>query len=208
MRTAVPDRSTHWETVYATRGENQVSWFQESPAISLALIKATQAARDAAIIDIGGGASRLADALLHEGYRSIAVLDLSAHALEAAKTRIGPSSDKIDWIVADVTSWTPARTYDVWHDRAAFPFLTTPGDRAAYRDRLRCAVIEGGHVIIGTFALDGPEKCSGLPVQRYDGKSLAAELGSEFELVETRGDVHRTPWGSAQSFQFSRFRRR
>jgi SAM-dependent methyltransferase len=205
---AVSDRSSHWETVYAIRGENQVSWFQESPAISLALIRATQATKDAAIIDIGGGASRLADALLHEGYRSIAVLDLSAHALEAAKTRIGASSDRIDWIVADVTSWTPARTYDVWHDRAAFHFLTTPGDRAAYRDRLRRAVIAGGHVIIGTFALDGPEKCSGLPVQRYDGKSLAAELGSEFELVETRTEMHRTPWDSTQSFQFSRFRRR
>jgi SAM-dependent methyltransferase len=202
------DRSTHWETVYATKAENQVSWFQESPAISLALIKATQATTDAAIIDIGGGASRLADALLHEGYRSIAVLDLSAHALEAAKRRLGSSSDKIDWIVADVTSWTPTRTYDVWHDRAAFHFLATPGDRAAYCDRLRSAVIGGGHVIIGTFALDGPEKCSGLPVQRYDGKSLSAELGLEFELVETRAEIHRTPWDSTQSFQFSRFRKR
>jgi SAM-dependent methyltransferase len=202
------DRSSHWETVYATKGENQVSWFQESPAISLALIKATRATKDAAIIDIGGGASRLADALLHEGYRSIAVLDLSAHALEAAKTRIGPPGDKIDWIVADVTSWTPARTYDIWHDRAAFHFLTTPGDRDAYRDRLRRAMNASGHVIIGTFALDGPEKCSGLPVQRYDGNSLSAELGPEFELIETRAEIHRTPWDSAQSFQFSRFRRR
>ena len=202
------DRSSHWETVYATKGENQVSWFQESPAISLALIKATRATKDAAIIDIGGGASRLADALLHEGYRSIAVLDLSAHALEAAKTRIGPPGDKIDWIVADVTSWTPARTYDIWHDRAAFHFLTTPGDRDAYRDRLRRAMNASGHVIIGTFALGGPEKCSGLPVQRYDGKSLSAELGPEFELIETRAEIHRTPWDSTQSFQFSRFRRR
>jgi len=202
------DRSSHWETVYTTKGENQVSWFQESPAISLALIEATQVTKDAAIIDIGGGASRLADTLLHEGYRSIAVLDLSAHALEAAKTRIGPSSEKVDWIVADVTSWTPARTYDIWHDRAAFHFLTMPGDRAAYRDRLRSAVNTGGHVIIGTFALDGPEKCSGLPVQRYDGMSLSAELGAEFELIETRAEIHRTPWDSTQSFQFSRFRRR
>jgi SAM-dependent methyltransferase len=202
------DRSSHWETVYATKGENQVSWFQESPAISLALIKATRATKDAAIIDIGGGASRLADALLHEGYRSIAVLDLSAHTLEAAKTRIGPPGDKIDWIVADVTSWTPARTYDIWHDRAAFHFLTTPGDRDAYRDRLRRAMNASGHVIIGTFALGGPEKCSGLPVQRYDGNSLSAELGPEFELIETRAEIHRTPWDSAQSFQFSRFRRR
>jgi SAM-dependent methyltransferase len=202
------DRSSHWETVYSTRAENQVSWFQESPAISLDLIKATQAAKDAAIIDVGGGASRLADVLLHDGYRSIAVLDLSASALEAAKTRIGRASREIDWIVADVTAWTPTRTYDVWHDRAAFHFLDQPADRAAYLDRLRRAVAPRGHVIIGTFALDGPEKCSGLPVRRYDGNSLAVELGSEFELVETRGEIHRTPWDSTQSFQFSRFRRR
>jgi 2-polyprenyl-3-methyl-5-hydroxy-6-metoxy-1,4-benzoquinol methylase len=202
------DRSSHWEAVYSTKTENQVSWFQESPAISLGLIKATQAAKDAAIIDVGGGASRLADALLTEGYRSIAVLDLSASALEAAKKRIGPASSAIDWIVADVTSWTPARTYDVWHDRAAFHFLTEVADRTAYLERLRSAVAAGGHVIVATFALDGPEKCSGLPVRRYDGMSLAAELGSEFELVETRSDVHHTPWESTQSFQFSRFRRR
>ena len=202
------DRSSHWETVYSTKAENQLSWFQESPAISLELIKATGANKDAAIIDIGGGASRLADALLSDGYRRLAVLDLSGSALAAAKRRIGSSSDKIDWIVADVTTWTPARSYDVWHDRAAFHFLTAPSDRSAYVDRLRRAVVAGGHVIIATFALDGPEKCSGLPVQRYDGKSLAKELGSEFELVETRGDAHVTPWDSTQSFQFSRFRKR
>ncbi|SRR5579871_3146519 len=207
-RHKLSDRSSHWEAVYSTKAENQVSWFQQSPAISLALIKATQAPKDAAIIDIGGGASRLADALLRDGYRSIAVLDLSASALEAAKKRIGPSSQAIDWIVADVTTWTPARTYDIWHDRAAFHFLTAPDDRAAYVDRLRRAVASRGHVIIGTFALDGPEKCSGLPVRRYDGKKLAAELGSGFEFIETRGELHHTPWDSTQSFQFSRFRRR
>jgi 2-polyprenyl-3-methyl-5-hydroxy-6-metoxy-1,4-benzoquinol methylase len=204
----VSNRSSHWETVYSTKAEKEVSWFQESPAISLDLIKATQAAKDSAIIDIGAGASRLADALLHDGYRSITVLDLSASALEAAKTRIGPRSREIDWIVADVTTWTPTRTYDVWHDRAAFHFLNQPADRAAYIDCLRRAVAPRGHVIIATFALDGPEKCSGLPVQRYDGKSLAAELGSGFELIETRGEIHHTPWDSTQSFQFSRFRRR
>jgi SAM-dependent methyltransferase len=201
-------RSSHWEGVYSTKAEDEVSWFQESPATSLALIKATQTTKNAAIIDIGGGASRLADALLGEGYRAIAVLDVSAHALEAAKQRIGPASSAIDWIAADVTTWTPARGYDVWHDRAAFHFLTEAADRAAYRGSLRRAVATNGHVIIATFALDGPEKCSGLPVRRYDGATLAAELGPEFELVETRSDVHRTPWNSTQSFQFSRFRRR
>lgn len=200
-------RSAHWENVYATKGETEVSWFQDSPAISLALIRAANPDRTAAIIDIGGGASRLVDALLREGYCSLAVLDLSANALEAARARIGPAASNVDWIVSDVTTWQPTRSYDVWHDRAAFHFLTEPRDRAAYIERLQSAVRPGGQIIIGTFALHGPEKCSGLPVQRYDGKSLAAELGAAFELIETRGEIHSTPWKSNQAFQFSRFRK-
>lgn len=202
------ERSAHWESVYASKGENEVSWFQESPATSLDMIRQANPDPAAAIIDIGGGASRLVDGLLREGYRSITVLDLSAHALEAAKKRIGPAAASVDWIVADATTWRPARSYDVWHDRAAFHFLTEAADRAAYLERLRSAVHPGGQVIIGTFALDGPEKCSGLPVQRYDSATLAAELGAEFELIEQRHEVHRTPWNSTQAFQFSRFRRR
>ena len=126
------DRSAHWEGVYASKSENEVSWFQENPAISLELIKQTHAVPESAIIDIGGGASRLVDALLHDGYRDITVLDLSAQALEQAKRRIGPDSAKVEWIVADVTKWRPARQYDVWHDRAAFHFLTEADDRRAY----------------------------------------------------------------------------
>lgn len=202
------DRSTHWDHVYATKGEAEVSWYQDSPAISLAMIRAACSDRDTAIIDIGGGASRLVDALLRDGYRDVAVLDLSANALEAAKKRLGQAASTVDWIVADATTWRPARTYDVWHDRAAFHFLTDPRDRAAYVERLRSAVKPGGHVIIATFAPDGPEKCSGLPVQRHDSASLAAELGPEFELVETRRETHHTPWNSTQAFQFSRFKRR
>lgn len=201
------DRSAHWENVYATKGEAEVSWFQDSPAISLEMIRAVSPDHDAAIIDIGGGASRLVDALLQGGYRDVAVLDLSANALDIVKRRIGQAASTIDWIVADATTWQPAKTYDVWHDRAAFHFLTDPPDRAAYVERLRSAVAPGGHVIIATFAPDGPEKCSGLPVQRYDSTSLAAELGPEFELVETRSETHHTPWHSTQAFQFSRFRR-
>ncbi|WGD52279.1 class I SAM-dependent methyltransferase [Bradyrhizobium sp. CB1650] len=202
------DRSTHWENVYATKGETEVSWFQDRPAISLEMIRAANPDHAAAIIDIGGGASRLVDCLLREGYRRLAVLDLSAHALDAAKRRIGDGAAVIDWIVADVTTWQPAKTYDVWHDRAAFHFLTDPHDRADYVERLRAAVAPGGQVIIATFAPDGPEKCSGLPVQRHDSASLAVELGPEFELVETRRETHHTPWHSTQAFQFSRFRRR
>ncbi|MFK4490225.1 class I SAM-dependent methyltransferase [Bradyrhizobium sp. USDA 336] len=202
------DRSTHWDHVYATKGEAEVSWYQDSPATSLAMIRAAGPDRDTAIIDVGSGASRLVDALLQDGYRDIAVLDLSANALEAAKKRIGQAASTVDWIVADATTWRPTRTYDVWHDRAAFHFLTDPRDRAAYVQRLRSAVKPGGHVIIATFAPDGPEKCSGLPVQRHDSASLAAELGPEFELIETRSETHHTPWASTQAFQFSRFRRR
>lgn len=201
------DRTTHWQNVYATKGEAEVSWFQASPAISLEMIRAASPDRVAAIIDIGGGASRLVDALLQDGYRNVAVLDLSANALDAAKVRIGGAASTVDWIVADATTCRPAKTWDVWHDRAAFHFLTDPLDRAAYVERLRSAVARGGHVIIATFAPDGPEKCSGLPVQRHDSASLSAELGPEFDLVETRSETHRTPWHSTQAFQFSRFRR-
>lgn len=205
----MPDRSAHWENVYATKGETEVSWFQDSPAISLDMIRAASPDRGAAIIDIGGGASRLVDALLQDGYRDLTVLDLSANALDAAKTRVGSAAaSNVDWIVADATTWRPARRYDTWHDRAAFHFLTDACDRAAYVERLRSTVVPGGCVIMATFAPDGPEKCSGLPVQRHDSASLAAELGADFELVETRSEIHHTPWQSTQAFQFSRFTRR
>jgi trans-aconitate methyltransferase len=145
---------------------------------------------------------------LQDGYRDLAVLDLSVNALDAAQKRIGAAASTVDWIVADATTWQPAKTWDVWHDRAAFHFLTDPHDRVAYVERLRSAVAPGGHVIIATFAPDGPEKCSGLPVHRHDSASLSAELGPEFELAETRSETHHTPWQSTQAFQFSRFRRR
>lgn len=204
----MPNRSSHWDNVYATKGEAEVSWFQDSPTISIEMIRTANPDHGAAIIDIGGGTSRLVDSLLQAGYRNVAVLDLSANALDAARKRIGPTASLVDWIVADATTWRPARTYDVWHDRAAFHFLIDPRDRAAYVDRLQSAVAPGGQVIIATFAPDGPEKCSGLPVQRHDSASLAAELGPEFETVEARSETHRTPWDSTQAFQFSRFRRR
>jgi len=202
------DRSAHWDNVYATKGEAEVSWFQSSPTTSLAMIRAANLDPEAATIDIGGGASRLVDALLQDGYRDIAVLDLSANALDVAKKRLGAAAAAAEWIVADATTWRPAKTYDLWHDRAAFHFLTESRDRAAYVERLRSALAPGGHVIIATFAPDGPEKCSGLPVQRHDSASLLAELGAEFELIETRRETHHTPWDSTQAFQFSRFRRR
>jgi hypothetical protein len=201
------ERRSHWDTVYTSKSETELSWFQEKPETSLNLIRQTGASSQSAIIDIGGGASRLVDALLHAGFRSLAVLDLSDAALAAARARLGADPSRIDWIVSDVTQWNPSRQYDVWHDRAAFHFLTDPTDRAAYLARLRRALSLAGHAIIGTFAMDGPEKCSGLPVQRYDAETLQKTLGEDFKLVDSHREAHTTPWGSTQSFQFASFRR-
>jgi trans-aconitate methyltransferase len=201
------NRQAHWQNVYATKAEKEVSWFQENPAPSLDLIAASGISSDAAMIDVGGGASRLVDSLIEKGFRRITILDLSAKALEEAKKRLGHRGDEVDWIVADVTAWEPSNTYDLWHDRAAFHFLTESMDRDAYVARLKKAVRPGGHVIIATFAPDGPERCSGLPIMRYDPESLASTLGPAFELAESRKHDHLTPGGNTQRFQFSRFLR-
>ncbi|HZP79266.1 MAG TPA: class I SAM-dependent methyltransferase [Pseudolabrys sp.] len=201
------ERQAHWQNVYQTKGERGVSWFQEKPEISLDLIRATGLGRDASIIDIGGGASRLVDALLDEGFRSISVLDLSDEALSKTRERLGARAGAVDWIVADVTTWEPPQSYDIWHDRAAFHFLTATDDRAAYADRVRQVLRPGGQLIVGTFAPDGPERCSGLPVVRHDAASLGAVFGPSFVLDETRRHDHTTPGGAIQHFQFSRFRR-
>ncbi len=202
------ERHAHWENVYQTKREGEVSWFQDSPALSLDLIAATGVGPDASIIDIGGGASRLPDALLEAGFSSITVLDLSEKAMQVSQARLGERGAMIKWIAADVTAWQPPGTYDVWHDRAAFHFLTDPKDQAAYAERVARAVRPGGHVIIGTFAPDGPERCSGLPIVRHDAASLGSILGPSFALVESRRHEHLTPAGAIQRFQFSRFRRR
>lgn len=201
------DRQTHWQNVYATKAEKEVSWFQENPVPSLELIAAAGIARDASIIDVGGGASRLVDGLLEKGFQKIAILDLSANALKEAKKRLGRRADGIDWIAADVTGWEPSTTYDLWHDRAAFHFLTEAADRDAYVVRLNKAIRPGGQVIIATFALDGPERCSGLPIVRYDSEALTRTLGPAFDLLDSRAHDHLTPGGNTQRFQFSRFRK-
>jgi 2-polyprenyl-3-methyl-5-hydroxy-6-metoxy-1,4-benzoquinol methylase len=202
------DRQAHWQNVYLTKGEQQVSWTQPSPEPSLSLIEKFASHPHASIIDIGGGASRLVDALRRRGYEAVTVLDLSQAALDAAKQRLGPDAANVQWIAADITEWQPSAAFDVWHDRAAFHFLVEAADRDAYLERLRRGVKPGGHAIIATFALDGPEKCSGLVVQRYDPESLSKTVGSAFELVANQGHRHTTPWGAVQSFQFSVLRRR
>jgi len=202
------DRQSHWQNVYLHKAEQEVSWTQLDPQPSLGLIEKYARDARAEIVDIGGGASRLVDALLERGYDAVSVLDLSAAALESAKARIGPASGKVQWIAADATAWQPPSAFDIWHDRAAFHFLTDAKDRAAYIERLFRGMKAGGYAIIATFAPDGPEKCSGLPVQRYSPESLHEMLGEGFDPVEHHAHHHVTPWGAAQSFQFSVLRRR
>ncbi len=174
--------------------------------MSLELIEATGIC-PASVIDIGGGASRLVDGLVATGHKQVAVLDLSARALDIAKSRMGDNADAVEWIVGDVTKWQPDAHYDIWHDRAAFHFLNVSGDQVAYARAVHAALKPGGFAIIGTFALDGPEKCSGLPVARHDAASIASVLGPDFTLDDERRYDHVTPGGNVQKFQFSTFRK-
>lgn len=201
------DRKAHWENIYSTKGEAEVSWFQETPTPSLELLVLVGARPTSAIVDIGGGASRLVDSLLGLGFEQITVMDLSGEALAVARKRLGETAGKVKWIVADATTWEPPQLYDVWHDRATFHFLTSEEEQRAYVDRLKRGLRVGGHVIIGAFAPEGPEKCSGLPVARHSAQSLAGILGEAFTLVDSRRHEHVTPWGAAQKFRFSTFRR-
>jgi SAM-dependent methyltransferase len=202
-----PNRQAHWDHVYTSKSEAAVSWYQDSPTPSLDLIALSGLSADAEIIDIGGGASRLVDHLLRENFGRLTVLDLSGAALDTARKRLGESAAGVKWVVADVTTWQPLQTYDLWHDRAAFHFLTDQGDQSAYVERLKQTVKPAGFVIIGTFAPDGPERCSGLPIVRHDAATLAARLGHEFDLIDARRHEHTTPWGAVQRFQFATFRR-
>ena len=199
------DRKTHWEGVYGSKSEDQVSWFQESAATSLELLAHPGISKSSTLIDVGGGVSRLVDALIERGYADLTVLDLSGAALEAARQRLGPRAASVRWIEADITRWTPERLYDAWHDRAVLHFLTSEADQAAYTRALKKALRPGGLAVIATFALDGPEKCSGLPVQRYSPATLAELLKDGFTALDSRTETHKTPWGSEQRFQYSRF---
>lgn len=202
------ERRRHWEKVYHDKAPNEVSWFQAHPVLSLALIERADPDRTANLIDVGGGDSRLVDELLQAGGRRLTVLDISEAALARARARLGGSAAEVRWIATDVTEWEPDDSYDIWHDRAAFHFLVEPADRAAYADRLRRALKPGGTAILAAFAPDGPEQCSGLPVQRYDGRTALRELGDAFELVEETRHTHITPWESEQHFVFCLFHRR
>ncbi|MFZ3018941.1 MAG: class I SAM-dependent methyltransferase [Gallionella sp.] len=198
----------HWEKVYETKSADALSWFQPHAESSLDFIHATGVDKNAAIVDVGGGASTLVDDLVAEGYSDMTVLDLSAAALSAARRRLGAQEGKVNWIEADITEVElPESRYDVWHDRAVFHFLTSPEDRVAYVRKVFRSVKPGGHVIVATFAEDGPEKCSGLPVMRYRPDELHGEFGEAFTLLQHQKEEHRTPSGLVQQFVYCYCRR-
>ncbi len=198
----------HWEQLYSSKADNNVSWFQEHAELSLRLIRETGIPKSAAIIDIGGGASTLVDDLLLDGYTSLTVLDLSATALAATRKRLGSRANDIEWLEENITNaLLPAYDYDVWHDRAVFHFLTTPEERQAYIKNVLRSIKPGGHMIIATFAEDGPTQCSGLPVMRYSADQLHAEFGTSFKLLQHKMEEHRTPSGAMQKFVYCCFRK-
>jgi len=198
----------HWQRVFTTKADAEVSWHQPRPEVSLDLITAAAPDRRAVIIDIGGGTSTLTDHLLAAGYHDLTVLDISEAALERSRERLGGKAGQVAWIAADITEWTPERRWDVWHDRAAFHFLTDTARQDAYIRALTEATAPNAIVIIATFALDGPERCSGLPVQRYSPATLAARLGPDFALVSGRREDHVTPAGATQRFSYVVLQRR
>lgn len=205
----MPDgKREHWDEVYRTKAADSVSWYQPTPEPSLGALEALQLPATASLIDVGGGASSLVDRLIERGWSDLTVLDIAAPALDVVKARLGNDARRVAWVVADVTMWRPGRNYDVWHDRAVFHFLTEPEQRLAYREALEAGTAAGSVAIIATFARDGPERCSGLPVQRYDAAALAVEFSPAFELERNWREEHTTPGGGRQSFQWCVLRRR
>lgn len=198
----------HWDDRYRTVGSTQVSWFQPRPAMSMRMVEdVIDAAKDAAVVDVGGGAARFVDALVDDGFRDVTVVDISAEALQESAVRLAleagdpeHSSATIHWIQADLRAWEPEAIYDVWHDRAVYHFLTDPADQQHYWSIVRDHVRVGGHVIMATFAEDGPTMCSGLPVQRYSSDELIQAMGEGFAPTHVEREVHRTPSGGDQAF--------
>lgn len=198
------DQKAHWENIYIGKQPNEVSWTQEVPTISLTLIREMNLPKSAQIIDIGGGDSKLVDFLLQEGYENISVLDISEKALEKAQQRLGALADKVTWIVADITTFNTTTAYDLWHDRAAFHFMTTPEQIEKYLTIAKKAV--KGHMTIGTFSYDGPTKCSGLTIKQYDEAALVSQLSNSFSKIKCITEEHITPFNTKQHFLFCTFK--
>lgn len=201
------DKKTHWEKVYSTKQLNEVSWYQPNPSVSLTFIQELGIPRQASVIDIGGGDSLLADHLLAAGFTDITVLDISEAAIERAKKRLGANASKIKWVVTDITEFRPERTYDFWHDRATFHFLTTDNEVQTYLSISQKAINPGGKLLIGTFAENGPEKCSGLPVKQYSEESMSTTIRRWFEKIKCIHTDHLTPFNTIQHFLFCSFKK-
>jgi SAM-dependent methyltransferase len=200
-------RRQHWDQMYDTRGAEQVSWFQPDPTVSLDLIDGLHLDQTQPIIDLGGGASTLVDRLLERGHTDLTVLDVSSHALDLAQHRLAERAALVRWETTDLLRWTPTTPFALWHDRAVLHLLTEPDDRARYRELATANITPGGHLILATFAADGPEHCSGLPVTRYSATQLAEELGAGFTVETTRREHHHTSTGATQPFTWLLLRR-
>ena len=197
------DAQTHWEKIYTDKAPDAVSWYRPHLETSLALIEQAASGRSASVIDVGGGESTLVDDLLARGYESITVLDISQTAIDANRKRLGEASERVHWLIANITQFElEPSAYDVWHDRAVFHFLTSPSDRFAYVRQVTRAVKHGGSVIVSTFGPEGPTKCSGLEVVRYDAESLHQQFGVRFRLLDSCKEMHRTPFGTVQQFLY------
>lgn len=193
----------HWNKVFSTKAPDAVSWYRPHLEVSLDLIERRAPAKSGSIIDVGAGESTLVDDLLVRGYRDITILDVSKTAIEITKERLGPAAEQVRWIVGDITQISlPVRSFDVWHDRAVFHFLVDPEQRKCYVQSVLNAVKPGGHVIVSAFGPEGPTRCSGLDVMRYDAEALHGEFGSRFRIEESSEELHRTPWGTAQQFVY------
>jgi SAM-dependent methyltransferase len=202
------NKQEHWEKVYRTKARDEVSWFREHLDTSLRMIANTGVTKDAAIIDVGGGNSTLVDDLLERGFADVSVLDISAQAINDSKQRLGPKASNVNWLNEDITSaHLPSDHYDLWHDRAVFHFLTDAEDRRKYVDLVMRSLKLGGHIIVASFGLEGPEKCSGLDVVRYSPESMHDEFGGDFRLVDSVGESHHTPFGTTQDFVYCYCRR-
>ncbi|MBE9145906.1 class I SAM-dependent methyltransferase [Planktothrix mougeotii] len=203
------DTQAHWQKVYTTKNSTEVSWFQKHLELSLEFIKRTKVDKAGYIIDVGGGTSTLVDDLLADGFRAVTVLDISAEAVQVAQKRLGSRANSVTWLESDIRQvHLPHHFYDIWHDRAVFHFLTDVQDRQLYLDTVKHCVKPGGHMIIATFALDGPNRCSGLEVVRYSLDSLHEQFRNDFELVDSTNETHKTPFGTEQKFIYCYWRKR
>lgn len=196
-------RKEHWEHVYETKGPTELSWFQSVPSKSMAMIRATGVPTDAPIIDVGAGVSSLVDVLRNSDYSNISVLDISNAAIAESRARLGDAASSVKWVSADVLEWAPSGRYYLWHDRAVFHFLVDEIDAETYLNTMRTALVPGGYFVVATFGPEGPDRCSGLPVQRYSIEKLTALLEDDFELRSFDLEEHQTPTGNVQQFLYS-----